>query len=166
MRRSPGFLVAAAAALCLTPPAFAHSTAVASQKVADACPAPEVATDYDAERFSVYATLRASGCPAREHREFSFSAWLNRVDETTGEGHGRVVGCGPFQSGSDMSPEEPARTYRCEVELSLLHPAVEAAHYDVHVTYPGPDGDESVSFDSFCVSSEEGTSCSDERQAR
>jgi hypothetical protein len=159
-------LVAAVAALCLTPPAFAHSTAAASQKAADACPAPEVTSDYDGERFSVHATLLASGCAAREHRQFSLSGWVSRVDDTTGEGHGRVVGCGPFQSSDDMDPDAPPRTYSCDIDLSVEHPAVERAQYEVEVTYPGADGDETVTFDSFCVSSEEGTSCSDEHQAR
>jgi len=164
MRRVSVFLVAAVAALYPLP-ASAHGSPP-SEDASASCPPPDVFQDYDTERFSVFVTLPTIGCPARENRAFSLSAWVSRVDEKKGEGHGRVVGCGPFRSSDDMDPDE-VRTYSCEVEVSLVHPAVEAADYEVEVTYPGADRNtETITFDSFCVSNEAGTSCSDEHPAR
>lgn len=154
MRRRP-VVFAALAALVLAPPAFAHAAAQPS----GACPAPEVVRDYDTRRIAVHATLVASGCPAREHRQFRFSAFVSRDDENSGSGHARAVFCGPFRSSSDMEPGEPTTSYRCDVDLAVPHAPTEAAHYRVEVTYPGPKDEETVAFDTFCVSNEQGASC-------
>jgi hypothetical protein len=165
MRRVSVLLVAAVAALSPLPAASAHGAPPAEDASAS-CPPPDVVQDYDTERFSVFVTLPAIGCPARENRPFSLSAWVSRVDEKTGEGTGRMVNCGPFQSSDDMDPDE-VRTYSCEIALSLVHPAVEAADYEVEVTYPGADRNlETITFESFCVSNDAGTSCSDEHPAK
>jgi hypothetical protein len=123
------------------------------------CPVPEITHDYDAGHFTVHATLLASGCRAREHREFGFSAFITRHDGSTAEGHGRNVSCGPFRSASDMGPGEPTHTYSRNVEIAMDHPSTEAAQYQVEVTYPGADGEETMAFESFCESNADGTSC-------
>lgn len=165
MRRSSVLLVAAVAALSPIPGASAHDSPPVEDAPAS-CPPPDVVQDYDTERFSVVVTLPATGCPARENRAFSLSAWVSRIDEHVGEGHGRVVGCGPFRS-SDTDAGAPARSYACELDAAIPHPSPEAAHYEVEVTYPGADGEgETVTSESFCVSNEAGTSCSDEHPAR
>jgi hypothetical protein len=158
MRRLAVLVVAALAALTVTPP-----LAVADPPPGDdACPPPDITTSYDNVGFSVNVTLLASGCGAREHRAFSLSGFLDRMEENMGAGYGRVVGCGPYQSSEDMDPDLPPRTYRCELDLSMEHPAEEAAHYDVEVTYPGRSGDETDRVDLYCVSKADSASCSDE----
>jgi hypothetical protein len=128
-------------------------------QASDPCPAPEFTYVYDAVRFTVDASLLASGCPTREHRNFAFSAFISREDQASGEGHGRAVGCGPFRSASDMEPGEPPKTYRCNVDVAMDHPSDEAAQYRIEFTYPGADGAETIGLDLFCESHADGTSC-------
>jgi hypothetical protein len=158
MRRLAVLLAAVLAALAVVP-SVALADPPAGDQAADPCPAPEVTHSYDAARFTVHATLLASGCPAREHREFNFSAFITRRDGSTAEGHGRNVSCGPFRSASDMGPGEPPHTYSCAVEVAMDHPATDSAEYQVEVTYPVADGDETIGYESFCESGTSGTSC-------
>ena len=151
-------VVFAAIVLALAAPAISG----AADQPSVACPAPEVLRDYDTQRFAVHATLAASGCPAREHRQFTFSAFVSRVAGDSGSGHGRAVLCGPFPSSSDMEPGEGTMRYSCEVDLSVPHAPIEAAHYRVEVTYPGPQNEETVTYDMFCVSNEASASCAEE----
>jgi hypothetical protein len=159
MRRFPLLLVAALAVLAAIPSSALADPPADGGPGEDPCPVPEITHHYDTAHFTVHATLLASGCPAREHREFAFSAFISRVDQASGEGHGRVVGCGPFRSASDMGPGEPPHTFSCDVALAMDHPSHEAARYRVEVTYPGVDGEETLAFESFCESNADGTSC-------
>src|SRR5437868_5537063 len=131
MRRLPLLLVAAAAALAVVPSVAVADPPADGGQAADPCPVPEITHDYDAARFTVHATLLASGCPAREHGKFGLSAFITRHDGSTAEGHGRNVSCGPFRTASDMGPGEPPHTYRCDVEIAMDHPATESAQYQV-----------------------------------
>ena len=159
MRRFPVLLVAAFAALTVVPSVALADPPNDSGQAPDPCPVPEITHDYDAACFTVAATLLASGCPSREHRDFGFSAFITRHDGSTAGGHGRNVSCGPFRSGSDIGPGEPPHTYRCDIDVAMDHPSTEAAQYRVEVTYPGADGDETMAFESFCESNAAGTSC-------
>jgi hypothetical protein len=152
-------LVAALAGLAAIPSSALADPPADGGPGGDPCPIPEVTHNYDAARFTVHATLLATGCPAREHREFNFSAFITRRDGSTAEGHGRNVSCGPFRSASDMGPGEPPHTYSCAVEVAMDHPATDSAEYQVEVTYPGADGEEMVAFDSYCESNADGTTC-------
>ena len=58
-----------------------------------------------------------------------------------------------------MGPGEPPHTYSCDIDLAMDHPSTEAAQYQVEVTYPSADGDETKAFESFCESNADGTSC-------
>src|SRR2546425_2492373 len=131
MRRSLALLVAAVAALTAVPSVALADTTGDGDQSSDSCPVPEITHDYDAAHFTVQATLVASGCPAREHRNFAFSTFISREDQASEEGHGRAVGCGPFRSGSDMEPGEPPHTYSCNVDVAMDHPSTEAAQYRV-----------------------------------
>jgi hypothetical protein len=111
---------------------------------------------YHPDRFSVSVTLPATGCPTRENGMFHMSMWLSRVDEHAGEGHGRVVSCGPFPSSSTGGMD---RWYACELDEAFPHPSPEAASYDVEVTYPGADGEETVEFHSHCTTGDDGAFC-------
>ena len=62
-----------------------------------------------------------------------------------------------------MDPDDGrAPSYGCHVDTTLDHPPVEAAHYRVEVTSPVADREQTAAFDSYCESSAETTSCSDE----
>ena len=157
--RLPLLLVAALAALAAIPSRALADPPADGGQASDPCPPPELTHNYDTTTLTVHATLLASGCPAREHRHFTLSAFISREDQASGEGHDRVVGCGPFRSASDMGPGEPPHTYSCDVDLVMDHPSTEAAQYRVEVTYPGADGEETMAFESFCESNADGTSC-------
>jgi hypothetical protein len=144
----------ALSALFVVTPAAAHVDG--SDEATDSCPAPEVIDDYDASQFAVAVTLAATGCPQREQRQFPLWVSVTRYDDTSAHGVTSGVLCGPFQAASDI---EPGRRYSCEGGVALDHPPVEAAHYEVEVTYPGGGGEERLAFESFCVSDEAGAGC-------
>lgn len=163
MRRSSVLLVAATAALFPVPAAYAHDLEPADDSQS-ACPAPDVVAQYHPDRLSLYVTLPTAGCPTREKGDFSLQAWVSRVDEHTGEGHGRVVPCGPFSSSSSSSSDHagadsPDRWDTCELDIVLPHPSPEAAHYDIAITYPGADGEETIESHSFCTTGDDGAFC-------
>lgn len=157
MRRSSVLLVAAAAALLPVPAASAHGSPP-SEGTPETCPAPDVVAQYHPDRLSLYVTLPTTGCPTREQGEFSLQAWVSRVDEHTGEGHGRVVPCGPF-SDSNADADPPDRWDTCELDMVLPHPNPEAAYYDIEVTYPGAAGEETIESHSFCTTGDDGAYC-------
>lgn len=157
MRRFPALLVAAVAALSPVPAASAHEPPP-SDEAPESCPPPDVVARYHPDRYSVYVMLPATGCPAREGREFSLSGWLDRTAGQTTEGYGQVTGCGPFEP-SDADPDGPGDANGCVLEMSLDHPSPEAAYYDLSVTYPGADGKETVESHSFCQTGPDGAFC-------
>lgn len=140
--------------LFVVAPAAAHADR--PDEVADPCPRPVVAHGYDTEYFSVAVSLPATGCPAREQRQFPLWVSVTRYDETSAHGATRGVVCGPFRPSSDI---EPGRHYSCDVDIAVDHPPVEAAHYSVEITYPGSGGEEVFAFESFCVSDDFGATC-------
>ena len=160
MRRFPVLLVAAVAALSPVSAASARSSP-SSEEMPEACPAPDMLAKYDADRFAVWVSLPTQGCPTRENGDFYMSLWLDRVDEHTGEGHGRVVPCGPFDSSSDAGADTPDRWDTCELDMWIGHPSPEAASYDLTVTFPGADGEETLEFHWFCTTGDDGVFCSD-----
>ena len=157
MRRFPVLLVAAAAALSPAPAASAHGAPPPEERETS-CAAPDVVARYHPDRLSLYVVLSTTGCPTREQGDFSLQAWVDRVDEHTGEGHGRVVPCGPF-SDSHAEADPPGRWDTCELDLSIAHPNPEAAYYDLAVTYPGVDGEETLESHSFCRTGDDGAFC-------
>jgi hypothetical protein len=158
MRRYWVLLVAAVAALFPVPAASAHGSP-SSQDTPESCPPPEVVAQYHPDRFSVYVTLPLAGCPTRGNGGSSLSVWLDRVDEHTGEGHGRVVSCGPFSSSPGADTDSSTRADTCELDLVIPHPSPEEAYYDLAVTYPGADGEETLESHSFCTTGDDGAYC-------
>lgn len=138
--------------LAVAAPAAAHEPAPVDD---EACPAPEVVvSDYDLSQFAASATLAATGCPAREQRQFPFWLSVTRYDDTSAHGSTRGVLCGPFRP----SPDSGA-TYSCDVDVVLDHPDVEQAHYTVEATYPGPDTEETIAFEVLCISKDGSYGC-------
>jgi hypothetical protein len=138
--------------LTMTPSASAHTDQPADR---GGCPEPHVEWAYDAETFTVWATLPASGCGSREQRQFPLWVSITRYEETSVHGVGRDVVCGPFPSSS----QSPGRRYACDADLSIDHPEVERASYEVQIGYPGSDGQETAYVDVDCVSDEAGGGC-------
>ena len=155
----PALLLVAAAAAVFVPSAAAAGDAPPAEREVSACPAPAVIHEYRPRSFRIQASLEATGCPAREERQFTLSAFISRVDESGGEGHGRAVVCGPFRASDDI---DEGRRYSCDVDLAVAHPRVEAAHYQVEVTYPGGDGEETFGFELFCRSDGATVGCEDD----
>ena len=158
MRRFPVLLVAAAAAFLPVPPASAHGAPPAEATPAN-CPPPDLVARYDPDRLSLFVSLPATGCPAREG-EFSMSAWIDRTEGQYTEGHGQVVGCGPYP-GSAPQANGFDRVQTCELDMSMLHPDPEGAWYDIAVTFPGAAGTETVEGRSFCTSGPDGAYCTE-----
>ena len=137
--------------LVVVAPAAAHETGPADD---EACPAPEVVvSDYDLSRFVASATLAATGCPAREQRQFPMWLSVIRSDDTTAYGvtHGQL--CGPLR------PSDGGAAYSCAVDVALDHPEVEEAYYTVEATYPAAHGEETDAFEVLCISGDGSYGC-------
>ena len=125
-----------------------------------ACPSATVDTAYDTGVLSVDVSLPASGCAAREHRTFELAATVTRMDN-----HGshdvtdRSTMCGPFRAASDAGPGQPAPDDSCDVSFVVDHPEVEAAQYDIDITYPGAEGQRTMSTVLFCRSADGAAAC-------
>jgi hypothetical protein len=161
LRKVP--LVLAALPLVLAPltasPALAGDD---SSAAGSGCPVPTVDTDYDVHQLTVHLSLPVSGCAAREHRIFDLDSTVTRMDNN-GSHDGLDAGttCGPFRSASDVGPGEPAPDDSCGLGVAVGHPAVEAAQYDIDITYPGASGERTVTDVVFCRSDGDGASCED-----
>jgi hypothetical protein len=153
-------LVAALAALAAIPSSALADPPADGGPGGDPCPAPEITHNYDTTSFTVHATLAASGCPAREHRQFMVSASIYRLDHDGGRnGVERTALCGPFRSSTDGASDEPTPSYSCDVDLALDHPEFEHAQYDVDVSYPGANSERNASLFTVCVSDGTTASC-------
>jgi len=117
------------------------------------CPVPTVDTHYDPRQLAVQVSLPASGCPTREHRVFDLDTAVTRMDNNgSRDVNGRSTSCGPYRSAADAGPGAPAPRYSCDLALAVDHPQVEAAQYDVDITYPGDRGDRTWDMVLFCRS--------------
>jgi hypothetical protein len=156
-------LVLAAAPLVLVPvvasPALAHVDRSAPEGESR-CPVPTIETNYDVDLLTVDVSLPASGCAAREHRIFELAMTVTRMDNNgSHDGLDSGTTCGPFRSAGDVEPGDPAPQYSCDLAMAVDHPKVEAAQYDIDITYPGDSGDRTVSHVVFCRSDDDAASC-------
>jgi hypothetical protein len=67
--------------------------------------------------------------------------------------------CGPFRSADDVEPGYPPGQYSCDLSVAVDHPNVEAAQYDIDVTYPSDSGDRTMTEVVFCRSDRDNASC-------
>jgi hypothetical protein len=124
------------------------------------CRVPDIDLTYDTETFTALVSLPASGCASREHRQFVLSASISRLDHEGGRDVvERSAVCGPFRSAEDFESPEEAPRYLCNLAVLLDHPQVEAAQYDVDVSYPGAGGERTTSVFTFCTSDGTTASC-------
>ena len=152
MRTLP-LLLAAAVSLLLSPTALAGERTPKSES---ACREPGIDLDYDLRRFTVSASLPVSGCRSRENSEFILSTSISRLDNDRGRDLiDRSAVCGPFRPAE--APEGRDRT--CSLAVSLGHPDVEHAQYDVEVSYPGPSGRRTAKVFTFCTADGTDASC-------
>jgi hypothetical protein len=157
MRRS--LLLLAALPLLFAPPAFADDETPAERP--SVCRVPDVELSYDTETFTALFSLPASGCKSREHRIFTLSAMISRLDHEDGrDATERSVHCGPFRSADDVEPGDAEPNYSCDLAVFLAHPTTEEnAQYDLEVTYPGAAAERTLRLFTFCTSDGKTASC-------
>jgi hypothetical protein len=154
-------LVLAAVPLVLAPlsPALAQT----KRSVAEGgsrCPVPAVGTEYDVHQLVVHVLLPVSGCAARQHRVIQMDTTVRRVDKDgRGDGLAGGVTCGPYLSAGDTDAADPAEEESCGEGMGLDHPPVEAARYDIDITYPAASGKRTVTDVIFCRSDGQNVSC-------
>lgn len=152
-------LALAAVPLVVVPAASAHAERPDRDGKPD-CPAPTVETTYHVDQLRVFVSLPASGCAAREHSMFDLTATVTRMDNQGSHDVRReTASCGPFRSAADAEPGDPPGTYSCDLTLAFHHPKSEAAQYDIDLTYPGGDGERTISHVLFCRSDGDQASC-------
>jgi len=158
-------LVLAALPLVLVP--LTASPALAGNDASGAgsgCAIPKVATQYDAHQLTVFVSLPASGCAAREHRIFDLDMTVTRMaNHWSHDVSDWTTTCGPFRSADDAEPGYPPGQYSCNLSAALDHPNVEVAQYNVDLTYPGASGERTVTAVAFCRSDADNASCEDVR---
>ena len=107
MRKVP--LVLAALPLVLAP--LTASPALAGDNASGAgagCAIPKVATQYDAHRLTVFVSLPATGCAAREHSIFDLDMTVTRMaNHWSHDVSDWTTTCGPFRSAGDAEPGFP-----------------------------------------------------------
>ena len=157
MRKVLLALAAVPLVVLVAPAASAHDYGFSGES---RCSAPTIDTQYSLDQLRVFVSLPASGCAAREHRMFDLAATVTRMDNN-GSHDGLDAGttCGPFRSASDVGPGEAAPQYSCDLGVAVDHPDVEAAQYDIDVTYPGDSADRTMSDVVFCRSDGDNASC-------
>ena len=156
MRRSLLLLLAA------LPLAFASSALAADRKFdrQSVCRVPDIDLDYDTERFTAHVSLPVTGCASREEAEFVLSATIARLDNNWGRDLvDRSVVCGPDRPTASTEPANATPDESCELSVTLDHPEVENAQYDVDVSYPGVGGERTTSVFTFCTSDGKTASC-------
>jgi hypothetical protein len=136
--------------LVTAPAALAHA---ARSDGESHCAVPKVDPQYDVDLLTVHVSLPASGCAAREHRMFDLAMTVTRMDnngshDTLDSG----TTCGPFRSAGDVEPGDPTPQYSCDYAMGVDHPKVEAAQYDIDLTYPDADGQRTTTHTLFCRS--------------
>lgn len=164
-----------AGALAVAPGAAAEDVPV--RKIHDDCPVPEGILRYDTEGMEYRVRLVLSSCDWY-HGEtvvltgsLSRDAVVEKAEDTLtvtcepgappflddGRHHPGGGGTGPATPvGPTPPPEGPRQDVRpannCVLDVHVLHPAVERAHYAGELHYPGPEGEivEKIAVD--CVS--------------
>lgn len=150
-------MLCAAVHLLLAPPA------VAAEKKADAksvCPGPEAHSRYETDVFSVRVSLPVAGCAVREERRFALGIRVVRMDHHGGHDiTERTATCGPYPQASAAGSDDAAHGSTCDLKLTVDHPEVENAQYDVEITYPGANGQRTMTAMLFCTSDGNRASC-------
>jgi hypothetical protein len=148
-------LFAAAVPLVFAPAALAAGRQPEPRSV---CRVPDVDLVYDTHDLMVLVSLPVDGCRSRQDHVFPLSASITRMDNHGGRDvAGWSVGCGPFRPDDNADHGGPQPS--CGLNVAYEHPQVEAARYDVEVTYPGPTVDRTMSAVVFCRSDGDWGSC-------
>jgi hypothetical protein len=143
--------------LVAAPAALAHA---ARSDGESHCAVPKVDPQYDVDLLTVHVSLPASGCAAREHRMFDLAMTVTRMDNNgSHDTLDSATTCGPFRSAGDVEPGDPAPQYSCDYAMGVDHPKVEAAQYDIDLTYPDDNGEQTMSDVVFCRSDSHKASC-------
>jgi hypothetical protein len=148
-------LFAAVVPLVFAPTALAADRQAEPRSV---CRVPEVDLVYDTHDLMVLVSLPVDGCRSRQDRVFPLSASITRMDNTGGRDVSDWnVDCGPFRSDPNAADQHvpPA----CDLNVAYEHPDIEAAQYDVEVTYPGVTADRTMTAVVFCRSDGDWGSC-------
>lgn len=174
-----------AGALAVAPGAAAEDGPVAT--IDNSCPVPEGILRYDTEGMEYRVRLSLSGCdwyhgqPVVLHGSLVRDSVVEKAEDTLtvsceqgappyvddgrhhpGAGGGEAGPATPV--GPTPPPAGPRQDVRpaenCVLDVHVLHPAVERAHYAGELRYPGPDGEvvETIAVD--CVSAFDVGGCS------
>ena len=151
-------LLTAAVPLLFAPPALANER---NAERASVCRVPDVELNYDTQTFTAVVFLPASGCRSREHRQFTLTASIARLDNQGGRDVvERTTVCGPFRSADEFEPGYAPPQYSCNLAVFLDHPEMEQGiQYDVEVTYPGAAAERTMQLFTFCTSDAERAYC-------
>ena len=141
------------------------------------CAEPEPSLDYQRLRIVYRMDVDLGGCSWWDGEPIEMSATLSRSDgispDTMAQAGTVCANLSAAPAPSDAptptgeaatrsesghehekaaTPRATPRRGTCSVEVELDHPPVEEANYSGRITFPGPDGERSVSFERACHS--------------
>lgn len=106
------------------------------------CSEPEAKLDYQRLRVVYRMDIDLSGCSWYDGGPIEMAATLARSDGITPDTRAEIgTVCAALTPGG-----------ACSIEVELDHPPVEEADYAGEITFPGPEGTRSVSFETACHS--------------
>ena len=165
-------LIAALVPLLAAPVVIASGvTTAGAADSTGACALPTAERSYTHDQLVYRLALDLTGCGWWDGSPVRLDANLDRFDATESHGAGSFVMCSsldavPGQEGPDAAPSGAAaatgsdngpnpappalRSGACAVEISVDHPATEAARYKGDITFPWEDGTRTVSFNALC----------------
>lgn len=150
-------LLVAAVPLLIAPPAVADAGRSGGQS---RCPVPDAHSRYEFDRFTVWVVLPVSGCASREDRSFKLSLRVVRMDNHGGRDvTERSKVCGPFRPAGESRSADGAERSSCDLTLTVDHPDVENAQYDVAIAYPGAVAERTMTAVVFCTSDGDRATC-------
>lgn len=115
------------------------------------CAEPKPSLDYQRLRVVYRMDIDLGACTWWDGGPIEMSATLSRSDGISPDTMAQAgTVCATLSP--TPAPQSDAGRGACSIEVELDHPPVEEADYAGEITFPGPDGERSVSFKTACHS--------------
>jgi hypothetical protein len=121
---------------------------------------------YDDQRLQYHLAIDLTNCGWWDRSPIQLEAMVDRLDPAEGHGAASFVVCvteraessaGTADAGGEQAGGEAANgdhatpnSAACNVEVTVDHPSVEAAHYHGEISFPWEGGRRTVAFNALC----------------
>jgi hypothetical protein len=152
-------LLVAAVPLLFAPAARADDNTPQPKRepVSTGCTQPVPERRYTDDTLIYLLSVDLTGCDWWDGSPIQLEAGLERVDGTEGDGAWSGALCGAVFAvppdtgdGSSTPPTARSKSGTCDVQVTIEHPAVEAAYYRGEVSFPWDGGRRTLTFTALC----------------